>query len=384
MGLDIASIKQLRDRTGAGMSDCKKALEEANGNIDLACDILREKGIIKASKKGGRIAAEGTTYVYANGNDGIIVEVNSETDFVGKSDAFKSFVAEVANVILTNKPATLEAAKDLTAQLFTDATVKIGEKLDLRRFEIVTKTEEQSFGTYIHMGGKIGVLALFEGHEPTVSHGVTMHIAGNNPQYVSINDIPADVVAHETAIQLEASKTDPKLAGKPAHILENIIKGISDKIFGLVVLCRETRNHLYVISGSQALIGNRQGLLAQRILIISRYGDCLVIQGHLFGSASNNNGQNAALKLQHLPLNKLHTRKIGGSDEDLRRLRRASGVGIYTAAQQYKSRSKGEDRQDDQKQLYLCVFHILPFFLLFQKKIHLRARRTAFTVRQAR
>lgn len=236
MGLDIASIKQLRDRTGAGMSDCKKALEEANGNIDVACDILREKGIIKASKKGGRIAAEGTTYVCANGNEGIIVEVNSETDFVGKSDAFKSFVVEVANVILASKPATIEEAKELTAQLFTDATVKIGEKLDLRRFEIVTKTDAQSFGTYIHMGGKIGVLALFEGHEPTVSHGVTMHIAGNNPQYVSINDIPADVVAHETAIQLEASKTDPKLAGKPAHILENIIKGKVTKHFAESIL----------------------------------------------------------------------------------------------------------------------------------------------------
>ena len=236
MGLDIASIKQLRDRTGAGMSDCKKALEEANGNIDAACDILREKGIIKASKKAGRIAAEGMSYVYSNGNEAIIVEVNSETDFVSKSDAFKAFVNEVAVALLASKPATIEAAKELTAQLFTDATVKIGEKLDLRRFEIVTKTDDQSFGGYMHMGGKIGVLALFNGHEATVSHGVTMHIAGNNPQYISMNDIPAEEVARETAFQLEQSKTDPKLAGKPVAVLEKIIKGKVDKHFADSIL----------------------------------------------------------------------------------------------------------------------------------------------------
>ena len=236
MGLDIASIKQLRDRTGAGMSDCKKALEEANGNIDAACDILREKGIIKASKKSGRIAAEGTSYVHVNGNEAIIVEVNSETDFVGKSDAFKSFVAEVANTLLATKPANIDAAKEVTAQLFTDATVKIGEKLDLRRFEIVTKTEEQSFGSYIHMGGKLAVLALFNGHNAEATFGIAQHICGNNPTYVSQSDIPAEVIAKETAIQLEASKTDPKLAGKPAHILENIIKGKVTKYFADSIL----------------------------------------------------------------------------------------------------------------------------------------------------
>ena len=236
MGLDIASIKQLRDRTGAGMSDCKKALEEANGNIDAACDILREKGIIKASKKSGRIAAEGTSYVHVNGNEAIIVEVNSETDFVGKSDAFKSFVAEVANTLLATKPANIDAAKEVTAQLFTDATVKIGEKLDLRRFEIVTKTEEQSFGSYIHMGGKLAVLALFNGHNAEATYGIAQHICGNNPTYVSQSDIPAEVIAKETAIQLEASKTDPKLAGKPAHILENIIKGKVTKYFADSIL----------------------------------------------------------------------------------------------------------------------------------------------------
>ena len=239
MALDVASIKQLRDRTGAGMSDCKKALEEANGNIDAACDILREKGIIKASKKGSRIAAEGTTVVLANGNDAIIVEVNSETDFVGKSDAFKTFVNEVANVLLASKPADLEAAKNLTAELFTNATVKIGEKLDLRRFVIVTKNDDQTFGTYLHMGGKIGVLTVLNGVNAEVAQGLSMHIAANRPLYVSTNDIPAEAIAHETQIQMEASKTDEKLAGKPANVLENIIKGKVSKYFADSVLLEQ-------------------------------------------------------------------------------------------------------------------------------------------------
>ena len=239
MGLDVASIKALRDRTGAGMSDCKKALEEANGNIDAACDILREKGIIKASKKGSRIAAEGTTLVTANGNKAIILEVNSETDFVGKSDAFKSFVAEVADTLLANEPADLEAAKTLTAELFTNATVKIGEKLDLRRFVIVTKTDDQTFGTYIHMGGKIGVLTVLNGVNAEVAQGLSMHIAANRPLYVSTNDIPAEAIAHETAIQMEAAKTDEKLIGKPANVLENIIKGKVSKYFAESVLVEQ-------------------------------------------------------------------------------------------------------------------------------------------------
>ena len=239
MGLDVASIKALRDRTGAGMSDCKKALEEANGNIDAACDILREKGIIKASKKGSRIAAEGTTLVTANGNKAIFLEVNSETDFGGKSDAFKSFVAEVAETLLANEPADLEAAKVLTAELFTNATVKIGEKLDLRRFVIVTKTDDQTFGTYIHMGGKIGVLTVLNGVNAEVAQGLSMHIAANRPLYVSTNDIPAEAIAHETAIQMEAAKTDEKLIGKPANVLENIIKGKVSKYFADSVLLEQ-------------------------------------------------------------------------------------------------------------------------------------------------
>ena len=239
MALNVALIKELRDRTGAGMTDCKKALEETNNNLEAACDWLREKGIAKAAKKSSRIAAEGTTLALANGDDAIIVEVNSETDFVAKSDAFKDLVKEVANILLDKKPANVEEAKEVTKELFTNATVKIGEKLDLRRFEILHKNENQSFGTYIHMGGKISVLTLLDGVNNEAAQGLSMHIAANKPVYITTNDIPAEAIANETAIQMEASKTDEKLKGKPANVLENIIKGKVSKYFAESVLVEQ-------------------------------------------------------------------------------------------------------------------------------------------------
>ena len=239
MALNVALIKELRERTGAGMTDCKKALEENNNDIEAACDWLREKGIAKAAKKSSRIAAEGATLVYANGNDAIILEVNSETDFVAKSDPFKALVKEVADFLLANKPATIEDAKTITAELFTNATVKIGEKLDLRRFEIVTKNDNQSFGTYIHMGGKISTLTLIDGVDAETAQGLAMHIAANKPLYVTTADIPSDAIANETNIQMEAAKNDEKLAGKPENVLANIIKGKVSKIFAESVLVEQ-------------------------------------------------------------------------------------------------------------------------------------------------
>lgn len=239
MALNVALIKQLRDRTGAGMTDCKKALEETNNDIEAACDWLREKGIAKAAKKSGRIAAEGTTYVLTSGNDAVILEVNSETDFVAKSDAFKDLVKEVANILLDKKPANVEEAKEVTKELFTNATVKIGEKLDLRRFEILHKEDNQTFGSYIHMGGKISALLILNGDNAEAAQGIAMHIAANKPTYLTTNDIPAEAVAQETAIQMEASKQDEKLANKPANVLENIIKGKVSKYFAESVLVEQ-------------------------------------------------------------------------------------------------------------------------------------------------
>ncbi len=239
MALNVALIKQLRDRTGAGMTDCKKALEETNNDIEAACDWLREKGIAKAAKKSGRIAAEGTTYVLTSGNDAVILEVNSETDFVAKSDAFKDLVKEVANILLDKKPANVEEAKEVTKELFTNATVKIGEKLDLRRFEILHKEDNQTFGSYIHMGGKISALLVLNGDNAEAAQGIAMHIAANRPTYLTTNDIPAEAVAQETAIQMEASKQDEKLPNKPANVLENIIKGKVSKYFAESVLVEQ-------------------------------------------------------------------------------------------------------------------------------------------------
>mgnify|MGYP000009494279 FL=1 len=228
----IELIKVLRERTGAGMMDCKKALEECNCDIDKACDWLREKGIAKAAKKASRIAAEGLTFVKACDKCGkaIIIEVNCETDFVSKSDAFNELVQETARVIMHNNIATVEEAKENAEikDLFTNATVKIGEKLDLRRFEIVEASEGQAIGTYIHMKGKISVLVVTDKACDDVK-GLAMHIAANNPLYITKADIPADVLEHEKAIQMEAAKTDEKLAGKPEAVVAKIIEGKVNK-----------------------------------------------------------------------------------------------------------------------------------------------------------
>lgn len=232
----IELIKVLRERTGAGMMDCKAALLANDCDVEKSCEWLREKGIAKAAKKASRIAAEGLTYVVTKGNDAVILEVNSETDFVAKSDDFKNLVANVADLILDKKPACINCAKDLTKELFTNATVKIGEKLDFRRFELVTKTDNQTFGAYIHMGGKISVLALIEGNNDEVAKGIAMHIAANNPTYVSTSDIPSTAVENEKRIQMEAAKNDEKLKNKPEQALVKIIEGKVNKIFSETVL----------------------------------------------------------------------------------------------------------------------------------------------------
>ena len=223
-------------RTSAGMMDCKAALLANDCDVEKSCEWLREKGIAKAAKKASRIAAEGLTYVVTKGNDAVILEVNSETDFVAKSEDFKNLVANVADLILDKKPACINCAKDLTKELFTNATVKIGEKLDFRRFELVTKTDNQTFGAYIHMGGKISVLALIEGKNDEVAKGIAMHIAANNPTYVSTSDIPSTAVENEKRIQMEAAKNDEKLKNKPEQALVKIIEGKVNKIFSETVL----------------------------------------------------------------------------------------------------------------------------------------------------
>ena len=229
----INLIKQLRDRTGAGLMDCKKALLENNNNVDAACDWLREKGIAKQAKKAStRIAAEGIAWVLAEGNKAAIIEVNSETDFVANSDPFRALVKEVNSLVLANAPKTLDEAKELKnadgksiADLFVDATVKLGEKLDFRRFEVVEKADDEVFGPYIHMNGKIATLVVLKGGNTEVANGVALNVCSNNPTYINETDIPADVIAKETK--------------KPAAIQDKIIAGKVNKVLFDSVLVDE-------------------------------------------------------------------------------------------------------------------------------------------------
>ena len=245
----IELIKELRDRTGAGMMDCKKALEATGSDVEKAIDWLREKGIAKAQAKASRIAAEGLAGVVTNGNEAIIAEVNCETDFVSKGEKFHKLVDDVMDVTLKGKCADIEAAKEATKTLFTDATVSMGEKLDYRRFDIVNKTSTQGFGAYIHMGGKIATLVVLEKDDAELAKGLAMHIAANAPKYVSESDIPADVIEHEKAIAFETAKADPKLAGKPEQMLQGIVMGKVKKVLSESILLSQA----YLLDGEKSV-----------------------------------------------------------------------------------------------------------------------------------
>ncbi|CAM3610531.1 elongation factor Ts [Erysipelothrix sp. HDW6B] len=224
-------VKELRERTGAGMMDCKKALEATDGNIEAAIDWLREKGMASAAKKSGRIAAEGTSTVLSSGNTAVILEVNSETDFVAKNEQFVELVKDLAEVFLANKPADLDAALalDLKGQSVNDAiisaTATIGEKITLRRVAVVEKEDNQVFGEYIHMGGKISAVTVLNGDNAELARDIAMQVASMSPQYVSQKEIPSEIVDHETAIQVEIVKNDAELASKPEQVVQGIIKG---------------------------------------------------------------------------------------------------------------------------------------------------------------
>lgn len=234
----IELIKVLRDRTGAGLMDCKGALLANDCDVEKACDWLREKGLAKVAKKASRIAAEGLaiTKVCEKCGSTVILEVNCETDFVAKGDAFRQLVEEAADLLLKNSPKTLEEAKALTETLFTDATVKMGEKLDLRRFEILSKSGEEAIYSYVHMGGKIAVALVLDKANDELGKQLAMHIAANNPSYLTKEDVPSDALEHETNLQLESSKNDPKLAGKPEPVLRKIIEGKVNKYFAEMIL----------------------------------------------------------------------------------------------------------------------------------------------------
>ena len=247
--IKASDVKELRERTGAGMLDCKKALEATDGNMENAIDWLREKGISKAAKKESRIAAEGLTQAEVNGNTCVLVEVNCETDFVARGELFADLVNQTVALLLEEQPKDIEEAKELTKDLFLDASVKIGEKLDLRRFEIVHYEEGEGIGTYIHMGGKISTIVVLDKENLELARGLAMHIAANNPSYIEESEIPAETIEHEKAIQLEASKKDEKLQGKPLPVLEKIIEGKVKKVLSEQTLLDQT----YLLDGENSV-----------------------------------------------------------------------------------------------------------------------------------
>ncbi len=229
----IDLIKELRDRTGAGIMDCKKALVANDGEIEKAIDWLREKGIAKAASKAGRIAAEGLSLVRVCpkcGKKAAIVEVNCETDFVSASDKFHELVEGVLDVLMEKEPATVEEAKALTQDLFANATVAMGEKFDLRRFEIVKIEEGQSFGSYIHQGGKIGVLVVLNKENVEIAKPLAMSVAADDPAYLTLEDVPAADRDRERNIAKTEVDNDPKLAGKPEQMKANIIENKVKKV----------------------------------------------------------------------------------------------------------------------------------------------------------
>ena len=236
--ISASLVKELREKTGAGMLDCKNALEATNGDLEAAIDWLREKGISKAAKKAERIAAEGTASILIDNNKAVIIEVNSETDFVAKNEEFKELVNTILNTLINSNIKTVEEALELETKdgkvndLIIAKTSKIGEKISLRRFEIINKNDDEVFGSYIHMGGKIAVLTVLKNTSEEVAKDVAMHVAAMRPSYIRREDIPSDVIEKERAILKEQAINE----GKPAEIAEKMVEGRLQKYYKEVCL----------------------------------------------------------------------------------------------------------------------------------------------------
>ena len=241
MEVTASMVKDLREQTGAGMMDCKKALSETNGNMEEAVNWLREKGISKSAKKESRIAAEGLANIYVNGNKAVIVEVNSETDFVSKNEEFTSMIDTIGNALLNSDVKEIEEAKKINTsegtieELIINKTAKIGEKLSLRRFEIVNKSDDEYFGTYIHMGGKIAALTVVKGSNENVAKDVAMQAAAMKPLYVFPSDVPGDVLDNERNVLKEQAMNE----GKPSDIAEKMVEGRIKKFYKEICLAEQ-------------------------------------------------------------------------------------------------------------------------------------------------
>lgn len=240
MAITAQLVKELRQKTGAGMMDCKKALTETDGDIEKAIDLLREKGIAKAAKKADRIAAEGLTLIKTDGNTGVILEVNSETDFVAKNEGFQNLLNELADHLLAAKPATIEEAHaskmengSTVEEHITSAIAKIGEKITLRRFSVITKEDNAAFGSYLHMGGRIGVLAVLNGTtDEELARDIAMHVAAVNPKYISRDQVSEEEANREREVLTQQALQE----GKPENIVAKMVEGRLNKFFEEICL----------------------------------------------------------------------------------------------------------------------------------------------------
>ena len=238
MAITAAMVKELREKTGAGMMDCKKALTATDGDAAKAVDWLREKGIAKAEKKAGRVAAEGAVgaFVAADGKTGCVVEINCETDFAAGNDQFKELLAKVAEHIVATKPADLDALNDSEIEgkkvstLITEATATIGEKISLRRFACYET--EGRLASYIHMGGKIGVLVNMTGGDEQLGKDIAMQIAAAAPMAVDRAGVDASALEHEKEVLRKQAEEE----GKPANIIERMVEGRINKFYKEVCL----------------------------------------------------------------------------------------------------------------------------------------------------
>lgn len=239
--ITASMVKNLRELTGAGMLDCKKALEATEGNLDKASEWLREKGISKAAKKADRIAAEGLVNILINGNKAVVIEVNSETDFVAKNDEFKELINTISNALINSNVSSVEEALKLSTtdgtleDTITNKIAKIGEKLSFRRFALVEKSDNETFGSYIHMNGKIAVLVVLEGANTEVAKDVAMHAAAMRPKYLNVESVPTEDAEHEREIQKQIAINE----GKPADIAEKMVEGRIKKFYKEVCLTEQ-------------------------------------------------------------------------------------------------------------------------------------------------
>ncbi len=264
-----SDVKALREKTGAGMLDCKKALDETKGDIDAAIDWLREKGIAKATKKSDRIAAEGLSQIFINQDKAVILEVNSETDFVSRNEEFKNFVNTLGEVLLNNDVKTMEEALELqtaegkVSELITQITAKIGEKISFRRFEVVEKKSEENFGSYLHMGGKIASLVKISGGNESVAKDVAMHAAAMRPLYLNEASVPSEVLEREKEIMRQELLNE----GKPADRIDNILVGKVRKYYEEVCL----ENQIFVKSENKETVGKYLENNGAKLISMTRY-----------------------------------------------------------------------------------------------------------------